>query len=189
VRKPILAATFALSFMFPVNQALAASTVTQAIDVTGYANFSSILGGNVSGPVVLSGSISDGHLGLLRGSANVPLRDERVTVAPTTSIAVTTEHVNVYWFRYTCGPLGCIYENGISVFDRSSGSGPVDIRLGSLRGNGMLSLATNAMCVSACPPPGAYWYAPNGYWQVRGAVLSAQDAGNLNMNGPAPTIH
>lgn len=190
MRKLILAATFAFSFVVPLNQyALAASATAQTIDVTGYANFSSILGGNISGPVALSGALADGQLGMLRGSANFPLRDEKLSVAPSTSIVLIKEQLNVGWFRYTCDPFGCIYENGISAFERSYGSGPVDIRLGSLKGNGTLSLGTNATCVAACPPAGAYWYAPSGYWQVQSAVLSSQDAGYLNMNGPGPTIH
>jgi len=95
----------------------------------------------------------------------------------------------VFWSRYTCGQFGCIYENGIAQFQRSYGSGPVEIRLGTLKGSGTVSLATNATCVSSCPPAGAYWYAPTGYWQVQGAVLSSQDAAYLNMNGPAPIVH
>jgi hypothetical protein len=189
--KLILAATFALSLVFSLGQstALAASTSTQTIDVNGNANFSSILGGSINGPAALSGTVTDGQLGSLRGSANFPLRDEKITLAPTTSILFTTEQMNVGWYRFTCDQFGCIYENGISVFQRSYGSGPVDIRLGSLKGNGTLSLGTNASCVSACPPPGANWYAPTGYWQLQGAVVSSQDAGGLSIFGPAPTIH
>jgi hypothetical protein len=190
MRKLILATTLALSVVFSFGQttALAAANAS-TIDLTGYSSFSSILGGGISGPVALSGSVSSGQVGTLHGSANFPLRDEKVTIAPTASIALTTEQMNVGWYRVTCGQFGCIYENGISAFERSFGSGPVDIRLGSLKGNGTLSLGTTATCVALCPPPGAYWYAPTGYWQVQGAVLSSQDAGNLNMNGPAPTIH
>lgn len=189
--KLILAATFALSLVFSLGQstALAASASTQTIDVSGSANFSSILGGSIYGPAALSGTVSDGQLGSLRGSANFPLRDEKITLAPTTSILFTTEQMNVGWYRFTCDQFGCMYENGISVFQRSYGSGPVDIRLGSLKGNGTLSLGTNASCVSACPPPGANWYAPTGYWQLQGAVLSSQDAGGFSIFGPAPTIH
>jgi len=192
MRKVILAATIALSLVFSLGQstAFAASATSQAIDFNGYANFSSILGGGISGPVVLSGSISDGQLGSLRGSANFPLRDEKLSVAPSTSIALTTERLSVGWYRYTCDPfVGCVYENGVSIFERMYGSGPVDIRIGSLRGNGTLSLGTNANCVAACPPAGASWYAPNGFWQLQGAALSSQDAGTLGANGPAPTIH
>ena len=191
MRKLILAATLALSVMFSFGEstALAAPAASQTIDVTGYASFSSILGGSISGPVALSGSVSDGQLGAFRGSANFPLRDEKITIAATSSIAVATEQMNVGWYRFTCGQFGCIFENGVSVFERSFGSGPVDIRFGSLKGNGTLSLGTTATCVATCPPAGAYWFAPTGYWQLQGAVLSSQDAGNLYMNGPAPTIH
>jgi hypothetical protein len=190
MRKLILAATLALAFVFSLEQstALAASATSQTIDVTGNASFSSILGGSVNGQVALSGAVSDGQLGALRGSANFPLRDEKLSVAATTSIFVTTEQMNVGWYRFTCDQFGCVYENGVSVFARTYASGPVDIRLGSLKGNGTLSLGTNATCVSACPPPGASWYAPTGYWQIQGAVLSSQDAGGLSIYGPAPTI-
>src|SRR5439155_1241867 len=75
MRKLVLTATLALSVVFSFGQstALAASSTSQTVDVTGYANFSSILGGNISGPVALSGSLSDGQLGTLHGSANFPL--------------------------------------------------------------------------------------------------------------------
>jgi hypothetical protein len=190
MRRLILAATLALAFVFSLGQStgLAASGASQTIDVTGNANFSSILGGSINGPVALSGGISNGELGALRGSANFPLRDEKLSVAATTSILVTTEQMNVGWYRFTCDQFGCVYENGISVFARTFASGPVDIRLGSLKGNGTLSLGTNATCVSACPPAGANWYGPTGYWQLQGAVLSSQDAGGFNIYGPAPTI-
>ncbi len=58
MRKLILAATLGLSFVFSLGQstALAASAASQAIDFNGYANFNSILGGQINGPVVLSGS-------------------------------------------------------------------------------------------------------------------------------------
>lgn len=191
MRKLILAATLAFSVVLSFGQstALAAPNASQTVDVTGDASFSSILGGSVSGPVALSGSLADSQLGAFHGSANFPLRDEKLTIAPTTSIALTTQQMPVGWYRVTCGMFGCTFENGISTFERSYGTGPVDVRLGSLKGNETLSLGTDATCVAACPPAGANWWAPTGYWQVQGAVLSSQDAGNLNMNGPAPTIH
>ena len=193
MRKLVLAATLVLAFAFSLGQstALAASAPSQTIDLVGYANFNSILGGGVSGPVALSGSISNGELGLVRGSANFPLRDEKISIAPTTSIAVNTELISVGWNRFLgCDPyFGCRYEYGVSTFERTSASGPVDIRFGSLRGNGTLSFATNSTCVAACPPAGAYWSAPYGYWQLQGTALSSQDAGNINMGGQPPTIH
>ncbi len=83
MRKLTLATTFALSFIFSLNHvAFAASTPSQTIDVTGYANFSSILGGSINGPVALSGAFADGQLGMLRGSANFPIRDEKLSVDP-----------------------------------------------------------------------------------------------------------
>ena len=191
MRKLILAATLALNFVLSLGQstAFADSGTSQTIDVNGYASFNSILGGGISGPVVLSGSFADGQLGMLRGSANFPLRDEKLSVSPTTSVVLTTERLNVGWQRVTCDQFGCFYQYGTSIFERTYGSGPVDIRLGSLKGNGTISLGTTATCVEACPPAGAWWYAPTGYWQLQGAALSSQDAGNINANGPAPTIH
>jgi hypothetical protein len=193
MRRLVLAATIALSFVFSLGQstALAASTASQTIDVNGNLSFSSILGGSISGPAALSGGISSSQLGILRGSANFPLRDEKLSVAPSTFIAATTDRISVGWSRFIgCDPyLGCTYENGVSVFERTSGTGPVEIRLGTLKGNGTLSFATNPTCVATCPPPGAYWYAPSGFWQLQGAVLGSQDAGNLYMYGQAPTIH
>lgn len=193
MRKLILAATFALTFVFSLGQstALAASAPSQTIDITGNASFSSILGGSVNGSVTLSGTIADGQLGALRGSANFPLRDEKLSVAPSTRVAVTTERLSVGWNRFVgCDPfVGCIWENGISIFERTYGNGPVDVRLGSLRGNATISFGTNSTCVEACPPPGAYWYAPTGFSQLQGAVLSSQDAGTFSMYGQAPTIH
>ena len=193
MRKLVLAATLVLAFALSLGQstALAASAPSQTIDFYGNANFISILGGGVNGSVVLSGSSSNGELGTLRGSANFPLRDEKITIAPTTSIAVNNELLSVGWNRFLgCDPyFGCRYEYGLSTFERTSASGPVDIRFGSLRGNGMLSFGTTATCVAACPPPGAYWSAPYGYWQLSGAALSSQEAGNIYMGGPAPTIH
>ena len=190
MRKVMLAATLALAFtMAAARVAVAAPATATTVDLNGYANFSSILGGGMGGPVALSGAVSDGQLGALRGEANFPLRDEKITISATSSIALITEQLNVSWYRYNCTPFGCFFEQGFSVFERSSGSGPVDIRLGSLKGTGSISLGTTATCVSACPPPGAYWYAPYAYWQVQGAVLSSQDAGQLNMYGNAVTIH
>lgn len=191
MRKFILAATLAVSFALSLGQstALAAPGSSQTIDVSGNANFSSILGGQVYGPAALSGTISGSELGALRGSANFPLRDEKITVTPTTSIFLTTEQINVGWYRFECNAFGCFYENGVSLFQRSYGTGPVDIRVGSLKGNGTLSLGTNPTCVSTCPPPGANWSAPSGYWQLQGAVLSSQDAGGFSIYGQAPTIH
>jgi hypothetical protein len=144
------------AFIFSLNHvALAAPTPSQTIDVTGYANFSSILGGSINGPVALSGAFADGQLGVLRGSANFPIRDEKLGVDPSTSIVLATEQLNVFWSRLSCGQCGCIFESGISVFERSYGTGPVEIRLGALKGTGAVSLATNAACVSSCPPAGA----------------------------------
>jgi hypothetical protein len=193
VRKLVIAATLALSFVFSLGQstALAASTPSQTIDVNGNAMFTSILGGSINGSVALSGSIAGAQLGGLRGTANFPLRDEKLSLTPTTSIVFSAERLSVGWSRFVgCDPfVGCTWESGVSTFERTSASGPVDIRLGSLRGTGTLALGTNPICVAACPPPNSSWFAPTGYSQLWGAVLSSQDAGTLNFAGQPPTIH
>jgi hypothetical protein len=177
-----------LTFAFTTT-ALAAPS-NQTIDVYfGYVSFNSILGGQISGNASVSGDISDAGLSGLRGTANLPIRDSKLWIDPTGTLAIQSEQLNVGWNRVTCNQFGCFYEYGLSTFERKFGSGPVDIRLGQLRGTGTLTLATNAMCVASCPPPGAYWYAPIGFVNLNGAVIGNSDAGNLNMGGPAPTIN
>jgi hypothetical protein len=169
--------------------ALAAPATTQTVSV--YFNnvsFNSILGGQISGNASVSGDLTDAGLSGLRGSVNLPLRDSRLSIDPTGTLLLHTEQMNVQWNRVTCNQFGCFYEYGYSTFERSFGAGPVDIRFGQLRGTGTLSLATNAACVAACPPAGAYWYAPTGYTNLNSAVIGNSDAGFVQMNGQAPTI-
>lgn len=152
-------------------------------------SFNSILGGQVSGNAAVSGDVSDAGLSGLRGNANFPLRDSKLSIDPIGTLAVHSEQLSVGWNRVTCNQFGCTYEYGTSTFERMFGAGPVEIRLGQLRGTGTLSLGTNAACVASCPPPGAYWYAPTGFVNLNGAVIGNSDAGNLGMYGPAPTIN
>jgi len=189
MRKSALATLLALVLTLAFATTAFAASAGQTISVNfNYVSFNSILGGQVSGNASVSGDISDTGLAGLRGTANLPLRDSKLWIDPTGSLALETQQVSVQWNRFTCNPLGCIYEYGFSTFERRFGAGPVDIRLGQLRGTGTLSLATNAACVASCPPPGAYYYAPTGFANLNGAVTGNSDAGFVNMNGPAPTI-
>jgi hypothetical protein len=192
MRKLILSATFAVAFVLPLNHYPAAAASPHggpSITISGSLNYSSILGGNVNGQATLSGTMAGDRLSDLRGSANLPLRDQRLTVAPTGVIVFATEQVNIWWNRWICDQFSCTFESGISIFERRSAQGPVEIRLGSLRGNGNLSMATTATCVEACPPPGAWWSAPFGFTQLSGGVTSSQDAGVLNLSGAAPVLY
>jgi len=190
MRKSILASALGLVLTLAFTTSALAAPATQTISINfSYVNFSSILGGAISGNASVSGDVSDAGLSGLRGSANLPLRDARLTIEPTGSLVLQSEQLNVQWNRTTCNQFGCFYEYGFSTFERQFGAGPVEIRLGQLRGTGQLSLATNSACVASCPPPGAYWYAPTGYANLSGAVIGHDDAGSIQMGGPAPTIN
>lgn len=181
----LLGLMLTLAFATTALAAPAAQTISANFS---YVSFNSILGGQISGNAYVSGDISDAGLSGLRGAVNLPLRDSKLWIDPVGPLVLGTQQLNVQWNRFTCNPFGCIYETGFSTFERRFGAGPVDIRLGQLRGNGTLSLATNSTCVASCPPPGAYYYAPTGFANLNGAVTGNSDAGVLNMNGPAPTI-
>jgi hypothetical protein len=166
-----------------------AAPATQAISINfSYASFNSILGGQISGSASVSGDVSDAGLSGLRGTVNLPLRDSKLWIDPSGTLVLQSQQLNVQWNRVTCNQFGCFYEYGFSTFERQFGAGPVDIRLGQLRGTGTLSLATNGACVASCPPPGSWYNSPTGYANLNGAVTGNSDAGFLNMNGPAPTI-
>jgi len=190
MRKSVLASITGLVLTLALTTtALAAPAATQTVSVNfSYATFNSILGGQISGNASVSGELSDAVLSGLRGTVNFPLRDAKLSIDPTGTLAVNDEHLNVQWNRVTCGPLGCVFESGLSIFSRRSGAGPVEIHLGQLRGTGTLSLATNATCVASCPPPGSWYWVPSGYSNLNGAVIGNGEAGFVQMNGPAPTI-
>lgn len=190
MRKSLLASLLGLVLTLALSTTALAAPATQTIAINfSYVNFSSILGGQISGNASVSGDLSDAGLSGLRGTVNLPLRDSRLSIEPTGTLVLQSEQLNVQWNRVTCNQFGCIYEYGFSTFERRFGAGPVDIRFGQLRGTGTLSLATNAACVASCPPPGSYWYAPTGYVNLYGAVIGHDDAGNVQMGGPAPTIY
>lgn len=190
MRKSLLASALGLVLTLAFTTSALAAPATQTISINfSYVNFSSILGGAISGSASVSGDVSDAGLGGLRGDVNLPLRDTKLWIDPTGTLVFQREQLSVQWNRVTCDQLGCFYEYGFSTFERRFGAGPVEIRLGQLRGTGTMSLATNSACVASCPPTGAYWYAPTGYVNLSGAVIGHDDAGNVQMGGPAPTIN
>ena len=190
MRRSLLASALGLVLALSLTTTALAAPATQTIGISfTYVSFSSILGGQISGNASVSGDISDAGLSGLRGDVNLPLRDTRLTIEPTGTLVLRGEPMNVQWNRSSCNQFGCFYEYGFSTFERQVGAGPVEIRLGQLRGTGTLSLATSSACVASCPPPGAYWYAPTGYANLSGAVIGHGDAGSVQMGGPAPTIN
>lgn len=190
MRKSLLGSTLGLVLTLALTTTALAAPATGTIGITfSTVTFSSILGGQISGNGSVSGDISDAGLSGLRGTANLPLRDARLSIEPTGALVLQSEQMNVQWNRSTCNQFGCFYEYGFSTFERRFGSGPIEIRLGQLRGTGTLSLGTNAACVASCPPPGSYWYAPTGFVNLYGAVIGNDDAGHVQMYGPAPTIY
>lgn len=190
MRKSLLASLFGLVLTLALTTTAVAAPATQTISINfSYVSFSSILGGQISGNASVSGNVSDAGLSGLRGTANLPLRDSKLWIDPTGTVVLQSEQMNVQWNRSTCNQFGCFYEYGFSTFERRFGAGPVEIRLGQLRGTGTLSLGTNATCVASCPPPGSYWYAPTGFVNLNGAVIGNDDAGHVQMYGPAPTIY
>ncbi|HKY50540.1 MAG TPA: hypothetical protein VJP45_04730 [Candidatus Limnocylindria bacterium] len=168
----------------------AAASGDQNISVTFYnVNYTSILGGSVSGSAYAEGSISGGAIGELRGTANLPLRDQRLSLAPTGTLALSFQRFNVSWWRSWCDQFGCFFTSGFSIFEQQSAQGPVEIRLGNMRGSGTISIAMNPVCVEACPPAGASYWVQSGYTNVyQAAVLGSQDAGLVNLNGAPPII-
>ena len=190
MRKSALASALGLVLTLAFTTSALAAPATQTISINfSSVSYSSILGGQITGNASVSGDLFDAALSGLRGSANLPLRDAKLWIDPTGTLVLQREQLNVQWNRVTCNPLGCFFEFGISSYERQSGSGPVDIRLGQLRGTGTLSLATNAVCVASCPPPGAFAFAPTGHVNLSGAVIGNDDAGHVQMFGPAPTIN
>ena len=189
MRKSFLASALGLVLTLALTTTALAAPATGTISINfSYVNFSSILGGQISGNASVTGDLSDAGLSGLRGTVNLPLRDSRLTIDPTSTLVLQSEQLNVQWNRSTCNQFGCFSDSGFSTFERRYGAGPVDLRLGQLRGTGTLSLATNAECVASCPPPGSWYWAPTGYANLNGAVIGHGDAGNIQMGGPAPTI-
>jgi hypothetical protein len=168
----------------------AAASGDQTIGVTFYnLTYTSILGGSTSGNAYVEGSMTNGAIGELRGTANLPLRDQRLSLSPSGTLVFTPQRFNVNWWRTWCDQFGCYFTSGFSVFEQQFAQGPVDIRLGSMRGSGTLSIGTNPACIEACPPAGASYWVSGGFTNVsQAAVLGSQDAGLVGLNGAAPII-
>lgn len=168
----------------------AAASGDQTIGVTFYnVSYTSILGGSMSGSGYVEGAISSGAIGALRGTVNVPLRDQKLWIAPNGTLVLSPQRLNVSWWRSWCDQFGCFFTSGLSVFEQQTAQGPVDIRLGNMRGTGTISIATNPVCVEACPPAGASYWVSSGFTNVyQAAVLGSQDAGWVALYGAPPAI-
>jgi hypothetical protein len=157
------------------------------------ASFQSILGGTVNGSARLAGQIggSPPSLSRLQGGLNFPLKDFNLSVDPTGPVQTSTGELLVQWTLYQCEPFPACFPvpvaSGTATYSVTTSQAPVGIRFASFHGNGTLSW-TQSACVAACPPPGASFFAPSSSSGLSGAVVSAQDAGTVNMSGPAPTI-
>src|SRR5438045_6518038 len=105
MKRAILAFTLAtIAILGSGTAALAAPAASQTISFTGYANFNSILGGNLNGPATVSGDINDGNLGDLRADVNFPLRDMSLTISPVDVLPLTTHELTDQWNRVTWDP-------------------------------------------------------------------------------------
>jgi hypothetical protein len=164
----------------PAPSVVEAKPLTSSINFTfSNAYFSSILGGTMSGNATLGGTISaDGtQLSELRGSANFPLRDPAFRASPTSSVQITVNSYQQYWFDCS-DPSGCVLRTYTETFRASSV--PVDVRFSGLRGNGQLWWSTYACTAGACPPG----YTPGGYSNLGANVVGNKDGGSLHMDGP-----
>src|SRR5207249_12237894 len=88
MRRSILALTLTAILSLALSGVAVAGQATQTLEITGGATFSSILGGNSNGTVVMSGDLLSGELRDLRGTINFALRDESITVSPTASFTM-----------------------------------------------------------------------------------------------------
>jgi hypothetical protein len=188
MRRSILALTLAAVLSLAASTSVAAAQADQTISINGPAMFFSILGGNSNGTATLSGDVSQGVVGNLRGTINFALRDESLTVSPSGTMALTTDLFPVSWQVFRCDQFGCYYTFGTAQYERRYASGPVDLRLGSLKGAGTLSINSFGDCVSNCPPPGAYAYPPQSSANLTGGVTGSKDAGTLSIYA-IPVIH
>ena len=122
------------------------------------------------------------QLSALSGELNFPLRDPNLRIMPSAPVRVTPSSYNSYWYDWVCNPY-CGYVQRFYTQTNVNSTLPVEVRSSSLHGNGNLSWATSS-CSGECPP----WFSPSGYSQMNASVVSAQDAGSLNMYGPAPIV-
>src|SRR2546425_11483120 len=162
------------------NAALAAPAATQTITLNLNLNYQSLFGGGLNAPATLSGDVNDGQMSRLRGTLYAPLGAERFELEPTAPIAASTQTTSFFWQVFLgCDMFGCYWQNHQATFTQQVASGNVDIRLGTLRGNGTIAWATQGVCTSDCPPP--YYGNPYpGYRRVDGAVIDSKDGGSVH---------
>ncbi|TMC34112.1 MAG: hypothetical protein E6J24_07425 [Chloroflexi bacterium] len=183
MRRSILALTLTAILSLALSGVAVAGQATQTLEITGGATFSSILGGNSNGTVVMSGDLLSGELRDLRGTINFALRDESITVSPTASFTMVSDQLPVQWQQFRCDPTFCGWTFGTAYYARDHGAGPVDLRLGSLKGSGNLVVDRIGDCVSDCPPPGSFYWLPSSGASLNGGVTSSKDAGTLQIYG------
>jgi len=148
------------------------------------ATFSSILGGYTTGSALLAGSLNaDGQLSTLSGELNFPLRDPNLRVMPSAPVRASSSSYLGPWYEYVCDPF-CRYVYHTFTVTNTSSSVPIEVRSNSLHGNGNLGWYTSACTAGDCPS----WFTTGGSANLQAAVVSAQEAGTLNMYGPAPSI-
>lgn len=193
MRKRTISTLVAMVLALLLTTSIAAAAPSASQDITinfTWLQYSSLLGGSMTGSAVVTGTVTDGQLSRLRGTANLPLRDSSLTIDPVAALPYATRQLNVQWSRWECGPFTCTFTSGVSIFEQQFGEGPVEIRFGQLRGDGRLLLATTPTCVADCPPPGSFYWIPGPFAvsTLNGGVVSSQDGGTLWMNGPAPIV-
>jgi hypothetical protein len=184
MRRSMLASVLAALFSLALGtSAFAAAAPSQTFEIVGGISFQSILGGSLNGTAILTGDLANGEVGSLKGTANVPLRDLSLTISPLTTIALTTQTLNQFWQYPTCDQFGCTWTSGVAIWEYQRAQGPVDVRLGQMRGTGNLSFNTAATCVADCPPPQSYYVPIYPGASVNGSVLGSKDAGTFSING------
>jgi len=184
MRRSILALALATVLSLALSGVVAAGQATQTLGITGNVSFSSILGGSVNGIGSISGDVTDGQVGTLKGTVNFPLRDETLTVSPSTTLALVTDPYPINWSWFTgCDQFGCHFISGTSIYQRRHAEGLVDVRLGQLKGSGYLSVNMYSGCISDCPPPFVFINPPVSGASLSGAVLGNKDAGTYQLWG------
>lgn len=184
MRRSILALTLATVLSLALSGVASAGQATQTLGITGNLSFSSILGGNINGTASITGDLTGNEVGTLKGTVNFPIRDESLTVSPTTTLSLVTDPFPITWQYFTgCDQFGCHWVTGTSMYQRRHAEGLVDVRLGQLKGNGYLSVNIYSGCISDCPPPFVFVYPPASGASLNGAVLGNKDAGNYQMWG------
>jgi hypothetical protein len=177
-----------LALAVTTNTVLAAST-EQTISFRTSAQYNSIFGGFDTGTATFSGSLGGSDISRLRGTIDLGVSSYNLTIDPSGLAQVGNQDLQVGWQQLVCGQFFCEWIFGQATYTRRVGSVPADVRFGQLRGSGTLNWASDATCVASCPPPGAFIYFNlMGYSNLSAAVTSKDEAGMLNLYGPAPSI-